>query len=434
MASSIFFRATFAAVGVYGAFSLLSDDQHRKKILRGQDPVQPSAGLPKKNAAFAALGAPTDPSERTGILATVGNTPLVELKSLKEGTGCRILLKMEDRNPGASVKDRAALYMIEDLERRGLLKPGVTTITEGTGGNTGIGLALVAKAKGLKLKLAMPSTIAEEKIKLMQALGAETLLCPPVPFTNMNHYFHIARALGEQEDHFFTNQFENLWNGAAHYYSTAPEIWEQTDGQIDGFICAAGTGGTINGVSNFLKEQNPEIKTYLIDPLGSGLFNAVTDGTYKVVELADGSTIKSVTRSAGGSIAEGIGVTRITNNFDNARIDGAFQCTNRETVEMAFYLQHHEGIFIGPSAALNVVGAVKLARSLGYVLDPVVTRFARLLLINCVCICLRPDHVVVTIACDNGTRYMSKKYSLAWLKEQGLEPNHTDDTSLSWVL
>lgn len=286
MSSALFSRLAMAVVAGAGAFTLLSEDSHRRRVLKGaaavqhddrhrDQPSQPALESP----AFKALGSPADPSKRSGILATVGNTPLVEVKSLRKATGCRILLKMEDRNPGGSVKDRAALFMIEDLENRGLVKPGVTTITEGTGGNTGIGLALVAKAKGLKLKLAMPKTIAQEKIQLMRALGAEVILCNPVAFSDTNHYFHVARRLAEEHsDHFFTNQFENLWNGAAHYYSTAPEIWEQTDGKVDGFVCAAGTGGTINGVSNYLKEKNPNVKAYLVDPHGSGLYRAVVVG------------------------------------------------------------------------------------------------------------------------------------------------------------
>ena len=212
--------------------------------------------------AFQGLGSFAPPANRDGILAAVGNTPLVHVKSLSEATGCRILVKMESMNPGGSVKDRAALSMIEDLERQGRLKPGVTTITEGTGGNTGIGLALVARAKNVNVKLAMPRTIAQEKIQLMRALGAQVVLCDPVPFTNVNHYFHTARRMAEEspEDHFFTNQFENLSNGAAHYFGTAPEIFEQTSGEVHGFVCSAGTGGTINGVSNFLKERNRDIQ------------------------------------------------------------------------------------------------------------------------------------------------------------------------------
>ena len=278
-------RLAMTVVAGAGAFALLSEDSHRRRVLKGAAAGQRGGQREQpghhalESPAFKALGSPADPAKRSGILATVGNTPLVEAESLREATGCRILLKMEDRNPGGSVKDRAALFMIEDLENRGLVKPGVTTITEGTGGNTGIGLALVAKAKGLKLKLAMPKTIAQEKIQLMRALGAEVILCNPVAFTDTNHYFHVARRLADDNpDHVFTNQFENLWNGAAHYYGTAPEIWEQTNGQVDGFVCAAGTGGTINGVSNYLKEKNPNVKAYLVDPHGSGLYRAVVVG------------------------------------------------------------------------------------------------------------------------------------------------------------
>eukprot|EP00039_Didymoeca_costata_P006553 m.91256 g.91256 ORF g.91256 m.91256 type:complete len:387 (+) comp13298_c0_seq2:75-1235(+) len=344
---------------------------------------------------------------KTGtIIDAIGNTPLIELKSLSAKTGCRILAKAEFMNPGGSVKDRAALWLVEDAEKKGKIKPGYT-ITEGTGGNTGIGLALVAAAKGYNAILTMPKSIAQEKINTMKTLGAEVILCESVPFDNANHYFHVAQNLEDtRENTICMKQFENTANAMAHYNGTAPEMWEQSGGNIDGFVCASGTGGTIGGVSTFLKEKNPKCTIYLIDAPGSGLFDAVQlkmkgePSFHEKKGTAQGKPITWLARSKGSTIMEGIGTDRKTKNFalalDNDLIDGAFKGDDQEAVSMAYHLLRKEGVFVGPSAALNVVGAVKLAEKLG------------------------PGHTVVTVLCDGGDRYRSKMYNKEWLEEKGL--------------
>ena len=349
--------------------------------------------------------------KREGVLAAIGSTPLIELKSLSELTGSRILVKCEHLNPGGSVKDRAALHIIEAAEKSGALRRGVhDTIIEGTGGNTGIGLALVASAKGYKTIFAMPASLAEEKINTMKTLGAEVILTPGVPFSDPRHYFHVAaKKAAESRNIFFTNQFENTANAMAHYQGTAPEIWEQTGGgKIDGFVCSSGTGGTIGGISKYLKERNPLIQCYLIDCEGSALHPYVEQGVGYIdrgKSPSSGKTsypgdlvVQYMERSPGSSICEGIGIDRKTSNFGLSMIDGAMKGSDQEAVEMAYFLKEKEGVFVGPSAALNVVGAVKLARRLG------------------------PGHTVVSILCDGGDRYRSKIWSDAWLKEKGLTP------------
>ena len=343
------------------------------------------------------------PPKRPGVLAAVGNTPLIELRSLSAATGCRILAKCEHLNPGGSVKDRAALWMIEDAERKGALRPG-GTVCEGTGGNTGVGLALVAAAKGYAAVMAMPATIAQEKINAMRVLGARVVLCPGVPFTDARHYFHRAAAIAAETDNaIFTNQFDNLANMRCHLEGTAPEIWRQSGGKVDGFVCAAGTGGTIAGCSAFLKSANPACACYVIDPPGSALFDFVTrrlkgEDTRAKEATPVGVPTTFIPRSEGNSVTEGIGIGRVTANFSNARLDGALSGTDREAIEMAYHLIEHDGVFVGPSAALNAVGAVKLARKLG------------------------PGHTVVTVLCDGGARYRSKMYTASWLAERGLTP------------
>jgi cysteine synthase A len=342
------------------------------------------------------------------VVDAIGNTPLIELKSLSKATGCRIFAKCEHMNPGGSIKDRAAKWLIEEAERKGELKPG-DTICEGTGGNTGIGLAIVANAKGYKTIFAMPKSIAKEKIDTMKTYGATTILTPGVPFSDERHYFHVAAKLAaENEGYFFTNQFENLSNSQAHFESTAPEMYQQLEGKLDGFVCAAGTGGTIGGISAYLKEQSPAIQCYVIDPPGSGLKDLVESGVYKEgpspssnnTNYAGDKSVKYIERSPGSSMTEGIGIDRMTANFERSisLLDGALTGTDREAVEMAYYLMRNEGLCIGPSAALNVVGAVKLGRKLG------------------------PGKAVATVICDGGDRYRSKLFSQQWLEEKGLVP------------
>ena len=320
---------------------------------------------------------------RIGFANSVGNTPLIEIESLSAATGCTILGKAEFLNPGGSVKDRAALYMVLEAEKAGMLKAG-GVIVEGTAGNTGIGLSLVANARGYRSVIVMPSNQSQEKIDLLRTLGAEVELTNPAPFSSPENYYHVARDRAEQiENAFWANQFENLANSDAHYYTTAPEIWRQTGGELDGIVMSSGTGGTIGGVTAYLKEQNPNIATYLIDPTGSGLYSYMTTGEFK---------------AEGNSITEGIGINRATANFNRARLDGAFRGTDQQVIEMSQYLLKHDGLFIGSSAALNVVGAVKLARKLG------------------------KGHTIATILCDGGGRYQSRMYNPQWLAEKGLTP------------
>jgi len=320
---------------------------------------------------------------RIGFANSVGNTPLIEIESLSAATGCTILGKAEFLNPGGSVKDRAALFMVLEAEKAGLLNAG-GTIVEGTAGNTGIGLSLVANARGYRSVIVMPSNQSQEKIDLLRTLGAEVELATPAPFTSSDNYYHVARRRAEEiENAFWANQFENLSNSDAHYHTTAPEIWRQTGGELDGIVMSSGTGGTIGGVTAYLKEQNPQIATYLIDPTGSGLYSYITTGEFK---------------AEGNSITEGIGINRATANFNRARLDGAFQGTDQQVIEMAQYLLKHDGLFVGSSAALNVVGAVKLARKLG------------------------KGHTIATILCDGGGRYQSRMYNPEWLAEKGLIP------------
>ena len=343
----------------------------------------------------------TDSTPPGDVLGAIGNTPLIEIKSLTNILGgSKIYGKCENLNPGGSVKDRPALRMIEEAEKNGLLKPGYT-ICEGTGGNTGVGLALVAAAKGYNAVFSMPQSIAEEKINSMKLFGAQVQLCENVPFTDKRHYFHVAAELGKAPNVFFTNQFENLSNGESHYETTAPEIFQALGGRIDAFVASSGTGGTINGCSRYFKEKRRDTLIYLVDPVGSGLFDYVNEkggNTYNEESLPETTFVK---RSEGSSITEGIGIGRLTSNFTAAKIDGAFQVTDREAVEMAYYLLRNDGIFVGPSAALNVCGAVKLARQMNM------------------------GSNIVTILCDAGDKYNSKIFNSTWLKEKDLEPKVT---------
>jgi cysteine synthase A len=329
---------------------------------------------------------PPQSPHQSGIEAAIGNTKLVYLRSVSEATGCEIYGKAEWLNPTGSVKDRAAKQIIMEAERTGKLKPG-GTIVEGTGGNTGIALAAIAAAKGYKAVICMPSFIAKEKQNLCTGFGATVHLCNAAPFTSEENYAKKAAFYGRTlPNAIHTDQFENLANYRGHYGGTAPEIWAQSNGRVDAFICAAGTGGTLGGISSYLKEVSEgQVRCFLIDPHGSQLFNWVSRGELKNI--------------GGGSEIEGIGIGRLTANFKQSELDGAFRGHDQEAVDMCRFLMRNEGLCLGPSACLNVVGAVKVARQLG------------------------KGKTIVTILCDGGERYTSKFLNEAWLQEKGLTPS-----------
>ena len=314
-------------------------------------------------------------------LALIGNTPLVRLAGPSDATGCEILGKCEFYNPGASVKDRAALYIVEDAEQSGALKPG-GTIVEGTAGNTGIGLALVANAKGYKTIIVMPETQSREKMDTLRALGAELVLVPAAPFSNPGHFVHTSRRIAEETPGaVWANQFDNIANRRAHIAGTAEEIWEQTAGRIDGFVCAVGTGGTLAGVGLGLKAKDEKVTIALADPHGAALFNYYEHGELK---------------AEGSSVAEGIGQGRITANLEGAPIDRQYRISDEEGLEQVTAMLRDEGLCLGLSSGINVAGAVRLARELG------------------------PGKVIVTILCDTGFRYLSSLYNAEWLRAKGL--------------
>lgn len=314
-------------------------------------------------------------------LDLIGNTPLVLLNGPSRETGCEIWAKCEFANPGASIKDRAALYIVRDAEERGALKPG-GTIVEGTAGNTGIGLALVANALGYKTIIVMPDTQSREKMDTLRALGAELVLVPPAPFANPGHFVHTSRRIAEEtENAVWANQFDNIANRKAHVVGTAEEIWQQMDGQVDGFTCAVGTGGTLAGVGMGLKAHNPNVVIALTDPHGAGLYNY-----YRCGEL----------RAEGSSVAEGIGQNRITANLDGAPIDTQYRISDAEALAVVRRLLAEEGLCLGLSTGINVAGAMALARDLG------------------------PGKRIATILCDTGFRYLSTLYNNDWLAAKGL--------------
>jgi cysteine synthase A len=318
---------------------------------------------------------------KNGFVGAVGNTPLIRLNSFSDETGCEILGKAEFMNPGGSVKDRAALYIIEDAERKGLLKPG-GTVVEGTAGNTGIGLAHICNAKGYKCLIVIPETQSVEKIETLRTLGAEVRTVPAVPYKDPNNYVKLSgRIAAEMPNAIWANQFDNLANRLAHYETTGPEMWEQTGGKIDGWVAATGTGGTFAGVALFLKEKNPNIKNVLADPMGSGLYSYVKTGEINI---------------SGSSITEGIGNSRITGNMENVPIDDAIQVDDQEAVRVVYQLLQKDGLFMGGSVGINVGAAVALAKQMG------------------------PGHTIVTVLCDGGTRYQSKLFNQKWLEEKGL--------------
>jgi cysteine synthase A len=314
-------------------------------------------------------------------LSLIGNTPLVKLAGPSAETGCTILGKAEYANPGASVKDRAALYIVQDAEERGTLKPG-GTIVEGTAGNTGIGIALVANARGYKTIIVMPDSQSKEKMDTLRALGAELVLVPPAPFANPGHFVHTSRRIAEETPGaVWANQFDNIANRRAHIMGTAEEIWAQTGGRLDGFICAAGTGGTIAGVGLGLKAKDEAITIALADPHGAALYNYYAHGELK---------------AEGSSVAEGIGQGRITANLDGAPIDTQFRISDEDGLYWVARLLREEGLCMGLSTGINVAGAVALAKQMG------------------------PGHTIVTVLCDTGFRYLSTLYNAEWLASKGL--------------
>ncbi len=324
----------------------------------------------------------------TSVLDAIGNTPLIRLRHASEITGCEILGKAEFMNPGASVKDRAALYIVRDAERRGLLRPG-GRIVEGTAGNTGIGLAMVAQALGYRTTIVIPRTQSQEKKDAIRLLGAELVEVDALPYSNPDNYVRYSGRLaeelnaGEPAGAVWANQFDNVANRQAHVETTGPEIWQQTDGKVDGFICAVGSGGTLAGVAEGLRRVHPGISIGLADPKGAALFSY-----YKTGEL----------KSEGSSISEGIGQGRITANLEGLSVDHAFQIDDHEMLETIYDLVTHEGLVMGGSTGINVAGAIRLARELG------------------------PGHTIVTILCDQGSRYQSKIYNPDFLANLGLPP------------
>lgn len=317
-----------------------------------------------------------------GFRGAIGNTPLIKLNKLSEATGCTIAVKAEMLNPGSSVKDRAALYLIKEAEEKGLIKPG-GTIVEGTAGNTGIGLAHLCNALGYKCVIFMPDTQSQEKIDALRVLGADVRPVPAVAFDNPQNYNHQAKRYAESlENAVWTNQFDNTYNRKAHFETTGPEIWAQTDGKVDAVTFSTGTGGTLAGVGMFLKSKNPNIKVVLADPQGSVLYNYFTLG--------------KIERSEGSSITEGIGQGRVTQNVQGAPVDYAILVKDREAVEMTYFLLHEEGFFVGVSSGLNVAAAVRVAKDLG------------------------PGHMIVTCLCDSGQRSYGRAFNREWMEKKGL--------------
>lgn len=323
---------------------------------------------------------------RNSVIDAIGNTPLIKLKQASELTGCTILGKAEFMNPGQSVKDRAALFIIKDALEKGKLSPG-GVVVEGTAGNTGIGLAMVDNALGFRTVIVIPETQSQEKKDTLRLMGAELVEVPAVPYRNPNNYVkysaRLAETMNAREPNgaIWANQFDNVANRRAHYETTAVEIWEQTDGKVDGFVSAVGSGGTLGGISDRLKEYSSDVKIALADPMGAALYNFYAHGELK---------------AEGSSITEGIGQGRITKNIEGAAVDMAYQIPDAEALPVIFDLLVHEGLCVGGSSGINVAGAIRLARELG------------------------PGHTIVTLLCDHGTRYQSKLFNPAFLREKGL--------------
>jgi len=324
------------------------------------------------------------------LSATIGSTPLLRLRHASALTGCEVLAEAELLNPGGSIKDRTALGLLRDAEQRGLIRPG-GTIVEGTAGNTGIGLALLGASLGYRTVIFMPETQSREKIDALRVTGAEVRLVPAVPYKDPNHYVHHARVhaevlnVSDAGSAWFANQFDNTANRDFHEDTTGVEIWEQTNGLVDGFVCAAGTGGTLAGVGRALKARNPNVRIALADPTGSALASFVNTG-----ELV----------ASGNSISEGIGSSRVTANFEGAPIDLAWSIPDEESVPLAHQLLHEEGWCVGGSSGVNMAGAIRLARALG------------------------PGHTIVTVLADAGTRYQAKLFNPVFLREKGIPVPH----------
>ena len=314
------------------------------------------------------------------VIDLIGNTPLIRLKAASDATGCEIWGKAEFLNPGQSIKDRAALWIIRGHEKSGALKPG-GTIVEGTAGNTGIGLAMVANALGYKCVIVIPRTQAQEKKDAIRAFGAELIEVDAAPYSNPNNYVRYSGRLAEEMGAVWANQFDNIANRQAHIDATGPEIWAQTNGKIDAFICAVGSGGTLGGISMFLKGENPDVQIGLADPYGAALYSYYTTGELK---------------SEGTSISEGIGQGRITANLEDVVVDRSYRVADEEWLPVLYDMIKQEGLCLGTSSALNVVGAMKMAKDLG------------------------PGKTIVTVLCDYGNRYASKIFNPAFLKEKGL--------------
>jgi cysteine synthase A len=316
------------------------------------------------------------------FVAAIGRTPLIRLRFASQETGCEIYGKAEFMNPGGSVKDRAARGIVLDAERRGVLKPG-GTVVEGTAGNTGIGLAHVCHARGYRCVIVMPDNQSPEKYALIEALGAEVRRVKTVPYSDANHYQKVAGRLAEElPNAVWANQFDNVANRRAHVETTGPEIWEQTEGRVDAFVAASGTGGTLAGVSEYLKSRSSRVRTVLADPPGSALYEYIRHGTLK----ATGS----------GSITEGIGIGRVTANMQDAPIDDAVHIEDPEAVRFVYRLLREEGLFVSSTSGVNVAAAVRVARELG------------------------PGHRIVTILCDTGAKYLSRLFNREWLAQKGL--------------
>jgi cysteine synthase A len=321
-------------------------------------------------------------SIKSGFCGSIGNTPLIELESLSKLTGCRILGKAEFLNPGGSVKDRAALGIIQDAESKGLIQPG-GTVVEGTAGNTGIGLTLVAQSRGYRSIIVVPETQSSEKLDFLRAIGADLRTVPAAPYSDPNNFNHAARRIAQATPGaFWANQFDNDANAAAHYRTTGPEIFEQTQGQVDGFICSVGTGGTLSGVSRYLKARRDNVTIGCVDPGGAAMYSWFANGNLEDV--------------IGNSITEGIGQNRVTANVASAKVDCAFRVLDESVIAMTHYLLHHEGLFLGSTSGINVCGALRLAARLG------------------------PGHTIVTILCDSASRYLSRIFNNSWLEQRGL--------------
>jgi cysteine synthase A len=324
---------------------------------------------------------------RNDIIEAIGNTPLIKLKHASEATGCTILGKAEFMNPGQSVKDRAGRQMILEAEKRGDIRPG-GLVVESTAGNTGIGLALVANARGYRTLIVIPETQSQEKKDMLRLCGAELLEVPALPYSDPNNYQHIGRRLADdlrrQEPNgvLFADQWNNFDNRKAHYVSTGPEIWEQTDGRVDGFICAMGTGGTVAGVSTYLREKKQDIVIGVADPRGAAMYNLYAHGEIKA--------------SPGNSITEGIGLGRVTAIIADIKVDKSYLIPDEEAVPILFDLLEHEGLCLGGSSGINVAGAIRLAKELG------------------------PGHTIVTVLADSGNRYLSKLFNPEFLRSKNL--------------